>query len=266
MVKPKVLVLGGYGINCERETAFAFDTAGANSELVHVNDLIDGHRQLDDYQILAFPGGFSYGDDTGAGNALATRLRNNLGDRVNDFVSSDKLVIGICNGFQVMANLGLLPGREGNYGDREVALVHNDQPRYIDRWVDLEFGGDSVWTRGLDRMSLPIAHGEGRFYAGDDTLNSIVSRGLVSAKYVSGEVCQHYGIEPNPNGSLRDIASISDESGRLIGMMPHPERAIDFTHLPNWTLLRENYRRSGREVPIEGPGIQIFKNGVEYFE
>ena len=133
MAKPNVLVLTGYGINCDEETGFAFEKSGAKSELVHVNDLIEGHRRLSDYQILAFPGGFSYGDDTGAGNALANRIKNYLWEDVKTFVESDKLAIGICNGFQIMANLGLLPAIDGNYGERRVALVHNDSARYIDR-------------------------------------------------------------------------------------------------------------------------------------
>lgn len=266
MIKPNVLVLTGYGINCDEETKFAFEKAGARGELVHVNDLIDGHRKLTDYQILAFPGGFSYGDDTGAGNALANRVRNHLWDGVREFVESDKLVIGICNGFQVMVNLGLLPAIDGNYGDRQIALVHNDSARYIDRWVDLQFGNHSVWTRGLDKASLPIAHGEGKLYTILNVLSTIKEKGLVAARYVAGEICYAELLPANPNGSLEDIAGINDESGRILGMMPHPERAIDFTHLPNWPLLKEKCKREKREVPNECPGIQIFRNGVNYFK
>ncbi|MDP4039258.1 MAG: phosphoribosylformylglycinamidine synthase subunit PurQ [Candidatus Pacearchaeota archaeon] len=265
MIKPNVLVLTGYGVNCDEETKFAFERVGAKGELVHVNDLIDGHRKLSDYQILVFPGGFSYGDDTGAGNALANRIRNHLWGEVRNFVESDKLAIGICNGFQVMVNLGLLPAIDGNYGARQVALVHNDSARYIDRWVDLEFENHSVWTNGLGRASFPIAHGEGKLYTAPEVLRVIKEKGLVSARYVNGDICQAELLPANPNGSLEDIAAISDESGRIFGLMPHPERAIEFTQHPHWTLLKEQYRRSGKEVPSEGQGIQIFKNGVNYF-
>lgn len=265
MTKPNVLILTGYGINCDGETKFAFERAGAKAELVHVNDLIDGYRKLSNYQILAFPGGFSYGDDTGAGNALANRVRNHLWDEFREFVESDKLAIGICNGFQVMVNLGLLPAIDGNYGDRQVALVHNDSARYINRWVDMEFGNHSVWTRGLEKASFPIAHGEGKLYTAPEVIRAIKEKGLVSARYVNGEICQAELLPANPNGSLEDIAAISDESGRLLGMMPHPERAIEFTQHPHWTLLKEQYKRSGREIPSEGQGIQIFKNGINYF-
>ena len=265
MTKPNVLVLSGYGINCDEETKFAFERAGARAELVHINDLIDGHRRLYDYQILTFPGGFSYGDDTGAGNALANRVRNHLWNDVRGFVESDKLAIGICNGFQVMVNLGLLPAIDGNYGNRQVALVHNNSARYIDRWVDLKFENHSVWTRGLEKVSFPIAHGEGKLYAAPEVLKTIKEKGLISARYVKGEICQAELLSANPNGSLEDIAAMSDESGRILGMMPHPERAIEFTQHPHWTLLKEQYKRSGREIPSEGHGIQIFKNGVNYF-
>ena len=150
MVNPKVLVLTGYGINCDEETKFAFEKAGARADLVHINDLIETPNRLEDYQIVAFPGGFSYGDDTGSGNAFAWKIRNNLG--IERFVD-DKLVIGICNGFQVLVNLGLLPALNGQ---RQVALNHNDSARYNCRWVDLEFNGNSPWTNGIGRISLPI--------------------------------------------------------------------------------------------------------------
>jgi len=261
-----VLVLTGYGINCDEETGFAFDKAGAKSKIVHINDLIDGRNKLRDYQIFAFPGGFSYGDDTGAGNALANRVRNHLWDEVLDFVEGDRLMFGICNGLQVMANLGLLPAVNGNYGDRQVALVNNDIPRYLDRWVDLAFMGKSPWVSGLGRLSLPIAHAEGKFYANREMLRKIEEKGLVVSRYVRGDVCNAQELPSNPNGSLENIAGIMDESGRLLGIMPHPERAIDFTQLPNWTLLREKYKRTGREIPEDADGLRIFKNGVRYFE
>jgi len=265
MATPNVLALTGYGINCDDETKFAFEKAGARADIVHINDLMDGHKRLGDYQILAFPGGFSYGDDTGSGNALANRIKNHLWEEVQRFVADDHLVIGICNGFQVMVNLGLLPAFDGNYGERKVALAHNESARYIDRWVDLQFQGNSPWTQGIEKMSLPIAHGEGKFFADDQTLAEL-RKGLVAVTYVSGEICDYQSLPANPNGSLDNIAGITDESGRLIGMMPHPERAIDFTHLPNWTLLKEQCKREGRELPQKGPGLKIFENSVKYFE
>jgi len=226
-----------------------------------INDLIESPGKLDKYKIIALPGGFSYGDDTGSGNALAQKIRNHLG--VERFVD-DKLVIGICNGFQVLANLGLVPALNNNYGDRQVTLVNNEFPRYNDRWVDLKFSWKSPWTKGIDRIMAPIAHGEGRFHAEPGVLQRLHEKGMVAAKYVEGEISSWQNLPYNPNGSLDDIAGITDESGKILGMMPHPERAIDFTQLPNWTSLREKYGRRGLEMPSEGPGMKIFRNGVEY--
>lgn len=266
MLKPKVLVLSGYGLNCEEETAFAFELAGAQANIVHINDLIDGLKSLNNYQILAFPGGFSYGDDTGSGNAFANRIRNNLWEKLLSFIKKDKLVIGICNGFQIMVNLGLLPAFEGNYGVRQVALTHNNNARYTVRWVDLRITNKSPWLKGVKTLSLPIAHGEGKFFAPAKVLSTLKEKKLIALQYIKGEMCQYQNLEPNPNGSLKDIAAITDESGRLFGIMPHPERGIFFTHLPHWPLLKEKYRRQGKRLPKNGPGLEIFKNGVRYFK
>jgi len=266
MAKPKALILTGYGINCDEETQFAFEKAGARAERVHVNDIISKDRKLQDYQILVFPGGFSFGDDTGSGNALACRVKNHLWENVERFVQEDKLVLGVCNGFQVITRLGLLPAIDGKYGAQQVALVHNDNARYTDRWVDLQFSGNSPWTNGLGEMMVPIAHGEGKLYADAKTLETLHKRNLIAAKYVDGNACSYQCLAPNPNGSLDDIAGLTDESGKVFGLMPHPERAIDFTQLPNWTLLKEKYKRAHKKVPEEGPGIQIFRNGVNYFK
>lgn len=265
MAKPRVCVMTGYGINCEEETAFAFEKAGASAEVVHVNDLIAGTKKLGDYRILAFPGGFSYGDDTGSGNAYANRLKNNIWEKVHNFVEDDNLVIGICNGFQILVNLGLLPHFKGSY-ERKVALLHNDTARYTTRWVDVEFEDtNGPWTKNLGEISLPIAHGEGRFYADPAVLSRLKEKKMVAGRYVKGEVCKWQDLRANPNGALDDIAGITDETGRVLGLMPHPERAIAFSHLPHWTYLREKLSRDGKEIPKEGPGLKVFQNAVEYF-
>ena len=260
----KVLILSGYGINCEEESKFAFEQVGAKADIIHVNDLISRKKKMDDYRILVFPGGFSYGDDTGSGNAFANRLRNHLWKEVEQFASNDNLAIGICNGFQIMVNLGLLPAIS-RYGKREVALMHNDSARYLDRWVDLEFSGNSPWTKNIGTIPVPIAHGEGKFFAENHVLGQIREDNMVAARYVKGEICNYQNLEANPNGSIGDIAGITDKSGRLIGMMPHPERAISFTNLPNWPLLKEKCKREGKKIPNEGPGMKIFRNALEYF-
>ncbi len=265
MLKPKVLIFSGYGLNCEEETAHAFNLAGADSEIVHINDLIDGYKKLKNYQILAFPGGFSYGDDTGSGNAYANKLKNHLWQDVVKFIEGDRLIIGICNGFQIVVDLGLLPAFDKQYGKREIALTHNNNARYTVRWVDLKISNSTPWFSGITKLSLPIAHGEGKLFAPPEVLKKLKEKDLIALKYVRGEVCQYQDLSANPNGSLENIAGVTDETGRILGMMPHPERAIFFTHLPNWPYLKEKYKREDKKVPEFGPGLQIFRNGVSYF-
>lgn len=266
MKKPKVLVFSGYGLNCEEETAHAFNLAGGQAEIVHINDLIDGRKKLSNYQILAFPGGFSYGDDTGSGNAYANKLKNHLWRDLIKFIEGDHLVIGICNGFQIITNLGLLPAFTSHYGKREVALTYNDNARYTVRWVDLTIAGSTPWLAGMSHISLPIAHGEGKFFAPQEVLKKLKAKNMIAAKYAKGEICQYQNLPANPNGSLENIAGITDETGRILGIMPHPERAIFFTNLPNWPLLKEKYVRDGKKIPEFGPGLKIFQNSAKYFK
>lgn len=265
MTKPRALVFSGYGLNCEEETHYAFQLAGARAEIVHVNDLIDKRKQLSDYQILAVPGGFSYGDDTGSGNAYAAKLRNHLWNDITAFVKGKGLIIGICNGFQILSNVGLLPALGGQYGKREVALVHNDTARYTVRWVDVKAENDSPWLQGIDTLSVAIAHGEGKFYAPEATLKELRRKNLIALRYIRGELCTYQQLPANPNGAIDDIAGITDETGKILGLMPHPERAIFFTQLPNWPFLKEQYVRARKPLPRYGPGLKIFKNAVEYF-
>lgn len=265
MHKPKILVFSGYGLNCEEETKFAFDTAGGDASIIHINDLIDGSHKLKDYQILAFPGGFAYGDDTGSGNAYAWRIRNHLWLKLAKFIHGDKLVIGICNGFQILVNLGLLPAFNKKYGKREVALLHNTSARYTVRWVDLKITNDSPWLKDIITLSLPIAHGEGRFYADPKILSVLNKKNLIAARYIKGEICEKQNLSYNPNGSLEDIAAITDESKKILGIMPHPERALLSTHHPLWTLTKEKLLREGKKLPHFSPSLKLFRNAVEYF-
>ncbi|PIS15982.1 phosphoribosylformylglycinamidine synthase I [Candidatus Roizmanbacteria bacterium CG09_land_8_20_14_0_10_41_9] len=265
MAKPNVIVLSGYGLNCEEETKFAFELSGSKAEIIHINDLIQKPSIFDKYQIMAVPGGFAYGDDTGSGNAYANKLKNHLWEKIENFVRKDRLVIGICNGFQILVNLGLLPAFDKNYGNRQVALLHNNSARYTVRWVDLKIENNTPWFAHIKTISLPIAHGEGRFFATSEILSKLKKKKLVAARYVKREICTYQSLPANPNGALDGIAAITDESGRILGMMPHPERAIFFTHLPHWPLLKEQYLRNKKSLPKFGPGLQIFKNAVSYF-
>jgi len=262
---PRVLVLSGNGINCEDETQFAFEKAGGAADVVHINDVIADRARLQQYQILAIPGGFSFGDDTGSGKALANRIRNNLEEEMLRFVEKG-LVIGICNGFQVLTNLGLVPAQGGKYTSPTVALTHNRTARYECRWVELIGKSRCVWTKGIKRMEIPVAHGEGKFYASEQALDELRRKDLVVFRYAKPDGVPANGDFPyNPNGSIDDIAAICDETGRILGMMPHPERHIDFIQNHDWPSIKEKLKREGKPIPAEGPGMQIFRNGVEYF-
>ena len=233
-MKPNAIILTGYGINCEEETAFAFKQAGAKADVVHINDLIDGTKRLLDYQILAIPGGFSYGDDTGSGNALANRIKNNLKEYLYKFIEKDTLTIGICNGCQVLANLGIVPGIDEGSHEPQVAFTHNTSARYEDRWVRLKVEKtNSVFTKGIDFLFIPVAHGEGCFYAPDNMINRIIENRQIALKYAKPDGSLAKGEFPhNPNGALHDVAGITDPTGRVLALMPHPERHIFFTQHP----------------------------------
>lgn len=240
MNQVKILIFSGYGLNCEEETAFGFNQAGGQAEIVHINDLISGSKKLTNYQILVFPGGFSYGDDLGSGYAFANRIKNNLWPEMSEFIKKDKLILGICNGFQILVSLGL-------FG--LVALNWNASKRYVDTWVDLKVVGKTPWLKGIDKLSLPVAHGEGKFYTKEKVNPAL--------KYIN---------QTNPNGSLGDIAGITDQSGKIFGLMPHPERAMFFTQLPSWPYEKEKLIRANKPLPKFGPGLKIFQNGVNYFK
>ena len=260
------MVLTGYGINCDEETRFAFECAGAQSQIVHVNDAIANPALLESAQILAFPGGFSYGDNLGSGNAFANKVRNKLWDSLLRFVEEEKLVIGICNGFQIIANLGLVPAQGKQYGEKQIGLMHNDNHLYTCRWVDVKACNDSPWLKGIETLMLPIAHGEGKVFAGAHVMKGLNEKNQVALKYFKGPVCTAQNLPFNPNGALEDIAGITDESGRVLGLMPHPERAVFFSQYPDWTLQKERLIRAGKPVPTEGNGLQVFRNAVRYVQ
>jgi phosphoribosylformylglycinamidine synthase I len=263
-----VLVLAGYGLNCDFESAHAFELAGAVSHRVHINSLIGGDVFLKDYDILVFGGGFSWGDDHGAGVLEAVRLKYNIGDGLQEFIEAGKLILGICNGFQALVNLGLLPGFDGDYETRRVALTFNDCGNFRDDWVTLLSNGRSpcVFTRGIARLELPIRHGEGKFFASRDVMQRLIDQQQVVLQYATpaGEAAQ--GRFPyNPNGSVHDIAGICDTTGRIFGLMPHPEAFNHWTNHPDWTWTKALLRRRGdTSEPEPTIGIRLLKNGVDY--
>jgi phosphoribosylformylglycinamidine synthase len=256
-MKPRICVLRADGTNCDAETAYAFDKAGGQAELVHVNELRTKARNLRDYQILAIPGGFSYGDDIASGKILAVELISYLRSEIEEFVGrSDTLVIGICNGFQVLVRTGLLPFR--NMGNMQATLTANDSGRFECRWVSLlpELASNCVFTKNIEGpIELQIAHGEGKFFTDDVTLGQIEANHLVALRYAEDyKIAQSY--PANPNGSLNNIAGICDQTGRIFGLMPHPERFVELTQHPNW-------RRSTTAQP---QGLQIFQNAISFTE
>ena len=252
---PRAIIFSGYGLNCEEETKHAFELAEGAADIVHINDVIAKPSLLKAYQILAMPGGFSYGDHLGSGRAYALKLKNHLSEPIKKFLERDTLMIGICNGFQIVTNSDLLPG----------SLLPNTQARYIDRWVDLKVVGESPWLEGITELSLPIAHGEGRYYLEPAALEKLERKNFIGLQYINGEVCQFQHLEANPNGSVLDIAGVLGYEGRMLGLMPHPERATSFFQLPQWTTLRDEARRRGLPIGEEGPGLALFKNAIHYF-
>jgi len=259
--KVSVIVLRTAGTNCDLETVFAFKGTGAEVDSVHINQLIRGRKKLSDYHILALPGGFTYGDDIAAGKILANELRFKLKDDLKKFVSEGKLIIGICNGFQIMVKAGLLPGNE-NFR-QEATLTLNDSAKFEDRWVYLSQaeidGKDSrcIWTKGIKKIVyFPVAHGEGKFVAKDRAVRERLKKnGQVVFQYcdAAGKLG---GYPVNPNGSEEHIAGICDTTGRVFGLMPHPERHFFREQQPHWT------RTKG--LLLQGDGYFIFKNGVDY--
>lgn len=265
----KALVLTGYGLNCDYETAYALELAGARAQRVHINALIDGSVSLEEFQIMAFIGGFSWGDDHGAGVIQAVRMRTNIGDKLLSYIERGNLVIGICNGFQCLVNLGLLPGIDRDYTRRTVALTANDCGNFRDDWVYLAINQASpcIFTKGLMKIELPVRHGEGKLFADKDIMQQLTANNQIVLRYAFPDGQPAQGAFPyNPNGSVDDVAGICDPTGRVFGLMPHPEAYNNWTNHPNWTRLKEQVKRGQAAAPVEmTPGIQIFKNAVNYF-
>lgn len=259
-IAPKIAVLKTDGINCDGEMKFAFDKAKGISEIVHVNELRSGEKKLSDYNILGLPGGFSYGDDVKSGKILALELTSYLGDQINDFINHRGLILGICNGFQVLVRTGLLPF--GTMGKMQATLTDNDSGKFECRPVNLKIADNSACVFMKDikdkNVSYPVAHGEGKFIAQPSELKRIEDDKLVVFRYLdnSGNSTQQY--PDNPNGALNAIAGITDASGRILGLMPHPERAVVETQDPNWR------RKRILGEPINQSGLQIFENMVNY--
>jgi phosphoribosylformylglycinamidine synthase subunit PurQ / glutaminase len=269
MAPVKALVISGNGTNCERETAFACRQAGADlADIVPVWDLIAGEKQLADYNLLCLAGGFLDGDDLGAARACANRYRHTriadgekkLWDELRDFVQKGNLVIGICNGFQLMVKLGLLPLLDTDNFNQSVTLTFNDSGRFEDRWVELLCDPQSpcIFTKGIERFEVPVRHGEGKLVTiNDDLLKNLSAKHLIPVRYCeAGDKVATEEYPANPNGSPAGAAGLCDPTGRLFGLMPHPECYLHRTHHPRWT------RQT--DLPEEGLGLRLFRNAVEF--
>ncbi len=263
-----VLVVTGNGTNCERETAHAARLAGADQVDVRmIWDLLAGDVRLEEYQLLCLPGGFLDGDDLGAAKAAAIRWRHarvaeggdKLVDQLGGFIDAGNLVLGICNGFQLMAKLGLVPATGGGKTSQQASLGVNDSGRFEDRWVTLAVDPDSpcVFTRGMTSLEVPIRHGEGKVILGDDEGRAAIeSSHLAPVRYANASGAPTEDYPANPNGSAGGIAGLCDPTGRCFGLMPHPEAFTHRTNHPRWT--------RQPELPEEGAGLAIFKNAVSY--
>ena len=265
-MKPKVAILTGFGINCDYETAAVFEMAGGESERIHINHLCNNNKILSDYQILAIPGGFSFGDHLGSGRLMGNRMRFNIREQLEDFVSSGKPIIGICNGFQVLVKTGLLPGKEKPDFKQTASLTLNNSGKFEDRWVTLEFDNNSpcIWTKNITRMEVPIRHGEGKFVMPEKSqLDELKNNNQIVARYVDPELKIGTGLTDTPipyplcpNGSMRNIAGICDPTGLIFGLMPHPEAYHSSWLHPRWTREIKNHG--------EGEGMKIFHNAIQY--
>lgn len=236
MSRPKTCVLTGFGINSELELAQSFENAGASTEFVHTSSVLEDPKTLEDYQILALPGGWSFADDIQSGRVLANKLRYKALPELKSFIESGKPVLGICNGFQVLIQLGALPGW-GGWDSREMTLYHNKNGRFIDRWVSLRSESSKcLYSQNMSILKMPIRHGEGQLVLKNmAALNKLDDNGQIVFRYAAADGLKAMDEPANPNGSADSIAGICNEAGNVLGMMPHPECHIKYTQFPTWT-------------------------------
>ena len=251
-----MLIFTGYGINADKELAWAFELAGGEAHIKHISDIIEKKSMISDYQIIAFPGGFSFGDHIASGKVFANLVKHNLMDEISKFIDKENLVIGICNGFQIITKLGIVPDFD-NKKEQDVSLVENESGKFEDRWVWADIvNKKSPWLKNIDKMYLPVRHGEGKLVIKEkEILTKLKKKDQIAIKYVKpGSDIVDYPY--NPNGSEDNIAGILNEKGNVFGLMPHPEAYIFFENHPDWV---------GNKECSGVTGLEIFNNGINYF-
>lgn len=265
----KALIVTGFGINCEVEMGAVYKHADAQSTIVHFNDILNGKYRLNDFDILNFPGGFSFGDDIASGKVMSNKIKYKKMDNghtfieeIDQFLKDGKYIMGVCNGFQMLVQLGLLPNIQQDYTP-EVSLEKNNSGKYEDRWVHCKINPNtnSPFLKGIDRLDLPVRHGEGKLKIKDDkTKQAIIEQGLIALQYADkeGNITEEYPL--NPNGADMSIAGLVDPSGQIFGLMPHPEAFMTFYHHPDWT----NMEAQGKRLKREQTGQIIFDNIVKH--
>jgi len=258
MSEVRAIVLRAAGINCDIETEHALELAGAKAKRIHINRIIEDNTLLDKFQIIVFPGGFSYGDDVAAGKILANQIIHHLSEPIRKFIDDGKLALGICNGFQVLVKTGILPGNNSTKHQEETTITYNDSGKFEDRWVYLAPQTDKcIFIEPGRQIYLPVAHAEGKVVTKDAaTLEKLKSEGHVAFKYVD-ENGKEGNYPINPNGSTDSIAGLTDTTGRILGLMPHPERFVRPTQHPHWSRLKEK---------PASDGMTIFNNAVKYIQ
>jgi len=262
MTKPRALMVTGFGINCDYETGYALSMPGVEMEVdaCHLNDLVADPSRLDLAHLFVIPGGFSYGDHIASGRVMGNRLKTRVGEAILRFLDEGKLILGICNGFQVLVKMGLLPGNgraQGEVWKQTATLTRNDSGRFEDRWVHLKVGKNhrSVFLKGIESLYLPIRHGEGKLVFSEGVPQEIQKKGQDVLFYATAEGEPTSEYPSNPNGSEGNLAGLCDETGRILGLMPHPEGYLHRTNHPTWTRLN---------LPEEGQGVVVFRNAAEY--
>lgn len=264
-VRPEILIVTGYGLNCEAESEHAWELAGAAPRRIHVNDLLKDPKPMREAAGLMIGGGFSFGDHLGSGLVFANRLRTRLREELQEFLDRGRIVLGVCNGFQILTKLGLLPGSNGDYFTPTVSLQQNECGRFQNFWVKLRFESKSpcIFTQGLTELEVPIRHGEGRvFPMNEAVLEEIERKNLVPCRYVDPTTNEPTQAFPhNPNGSVNAIAGLCDETGRVFGLMPHPEAHLFPENHPHWDM-----QKIRGALPEQGAGLAIFRNATRFLQ